>query len=112
MASYNQVAAKLDGIFYRGDDFWIPLQILIGGNVTDTTSYNFDGYMVTSTGRLVSTVTRLADTTGNIAVAFTDTQTASIPPSDGTVSLYITMTDAAAYTRTIISGEYEVLSRA
>lgn len=111
MANFNQVAARLDGSFYRGDDYTLPLQIMIDGNVTNTTSYTFDSYMVTSSGNIVATIARLADITGNIAVVFTDSQTASVPTSDGTVSIYVTMTSSASYTRTIVAGEHEVLTR-
>ena len=110
MASFNQIAAKLDGAFYRGDDYTLPLQIMIDGNVTNTTSYTFDGQMVTSGGNVAAVITRLADVTGNIAVVFSDSQTANLPSNDATVSINLTMTNAG-YTRTVVTGEHEVLER-
>lgn len=110
MSTFNQDPTTLNGRFVRGDDFTIPLQILISGNVTNTTSYTFEAGFITSTGSIIPTVSRISDTIGSIAIVFSDTQTALIPSTDTTVNLYVLMTNSG-YTRTIVTGEYEVLPR-
>lgn len=110
MASFNQDPTTLNGRFVRGDDFTVPLQILISGNVTNTTAYTFEAGFVTSTGSIIPTISRISDSIGSIAIVFSDTQTALIPATDTTVNLYVTMTNSG-YTRTIVTGEYEVTDR-
>lgn len=109
-SQYNQDPATLNGRFVRGDDFTIPLQILIAGNVTNTSSYDFAAGFVTSNGTIVPTVSRISDAIGSIAIVFSDSQTVVIPAADTAVNLYVTMTNSG-YTRTIVTGEYEVLPR-
>lgn len=116
--TFNQAPAKYPIRFVAGDDAKVPFQILsqvTANNITTNVPVNITGYLF-SAGITVNgvafngNVDVVSNSNGTIAANFTDTLTSCMTP--GCWPWYLTMTDTANYTRTIVLDCAEVLSRA